>query len=439
VKQCIESVLKSLSLNKKKAKIVIVDDDSPEKALSSWLQTLSDNPNITVLKNRHNLGFIGSVNRGIKHHVESDVLMLNADTMVQGNWLDRLLAALYNSDDIASVVPWSNNSEITSLIKMAAATASPSKNDLAIIDETAANLHRQGILRDIEIPSCIGFAMLMRRSVMNEIGSLDDVDLVRGYGEEVDWCMRARDASYRHVVATGVFVAHVGTVSFRFEKTLRVKQNKEIIHQRYPKYELEYILFQRDDPLKEARLSLIDALEKKNIDWIKNAKRLLSISIEDSFDSKISLKPDSLSSIALPAALPSSYLRIAVWDHRINRQYAEKILRLARLISSQNDVSIRLLIVGEANEALWHTGVVDVIPKMHTTHDSLIGDITLLGLANCRTLLYFQDEKLYAQNTGNESGDSLGISMTSVNDEFDPVSWLAHFKQAYQLKIAENH
>ncbi|MBX9899795.1 MAG: glycosyltransferase family 2 protein [Burkholderiaceae bacterium] len=430
VKACITSVLESQTLNQTKAKIIIIDDNSPEPAVSTWLQTLSSETNITVLKNRQNLGFIGSTNRGLRHHAEADALMLNADTVVHGNWLDRLVAALYSDDNIASVVPWSNNAEITSLPKIAVASLPPTTQELAQIDTLAAQLHQQGDIADVELPSCIGFAMLMRRKVIDEIGVLDAVHLVRGYGEEVDWCLRARAAGYKHMAATGVFLSHTGTISFRFEKTLRVKQNKRVLQQRYPHYELEYALFRRDDPLSKARSVLLNALTKKQNTWLKNAQ--LRLEPDDALMQNNGANAVPLFSMALPAPLPSSCVRIAIWNLSIANPYAKKILELARLVASQKDLSVRLLVIGEANEALWHTGVVDVLPRLNSIDAPLISDMEFLGLSNCVACWVLANgkhspAKIYMDNFMS----NLKLPATIVNDQLDIVAWFETFREAH--------
>ena len=45
-------------------------------------------------------------------------------------------------------------------------------------------------------------------------GSLRADVFAQGYGEENDFCLRARHLGWRHVAAPGVFVAHVGGHSF---------------------------------------------------------------------------------------------------------------------------------------------------------------------------------------------------------------------------------
>ena len=421
VKACIDSVLCSLPLNTTRAELVVIDDASPEPALSAWLDALAATGSITLLRNRYNLGFIETTNRGLRHHPGHDALLLNADTLVQGDWIDRLGGALYSAPDIASVTPWSNNGEISSFPLIATSAPAPAAADLAQIDGLAAALHHSGKTADVELIACCGFAMLMRRSVLKQIGLLDGVGLIRGYGEEVDWCLRAGAAGYRHLAATGVFVGHTGTVSFRFEKTLRVRQNSAVLAARYPHYYSEYRRFIKDDPLGAARESLQVALTDAGSDWLARTVNL----IEGRTDFA---RP-------LPATLPTTCTRIAVWQHRLSGPGAGKILRLARLIASRQPsaLQLRLLIIGEANEALWHTGVVDVLPSTLRQESTVLTDAALVGLSGCVALL-----------TEGQQSAPTGIVHIRIDDEFDPRVWLDAWRsqneqeQGPQYPVARN-
>ena len=412
VQACIASVLRSLPYNKTRAHLIVINDASPEPEMSGWLASLSGHANVTLLHNPHNLGFIETTNRGLRLNPLHDALLLNADTLVHGDWIDRMGAALYSAPDVASVMPWSNNGEIGSFPTMATAAPTPSPTELSQIDHIAAQLHQAGQTHDVEIPSCFGFAMMMRRSVIDQIGLLDGVGLTRGYLEEVDWCMRASAVGYRHLMATAVFVAHKGTVSFRFEKRLRVRQNRTVVIARYPHYYLDYHQFTESDPLAPARHALQAGLEQAGSDWLPKALDFTQRRAEFAR--------------ALPAALPASCLRIAVWQHRLSAASAGKVLTLARIIASRcmpcarGAPVLRVLIIGEASEALWHTGVVDVLPASKSQDAPLLSDTTLVGLSGCSAVL-----------TEHADTAPIGIPHIQLDDTFEPQAWFAKWLQSH--------
>lgn len=408
---CIDSVLASLAQNATPAAVLVVDDASPEPALSAWLDGQAAAGRITLLRNRHNLGFIETCNRAMRRHPGRDIMLLNADTLVHGDWLDRLRAALYSAPDLASVTPWSNNGEISSFPAIANAARGPDAQQLARIDRTAAALRAGGGTGDIELPTCCGFAMLVRRSVLDEIGLLDGVHLVRGYGEEVDWCLRARAAGYRHLLASGVFIAHAGTVSFRFEKTLRVRQNRAVLSARHPRYHDEYDRFLADDPLQAARAALRAALAAQRCPWLAAAMHALHGADEPA-------RP-------VPAPLPASCLRIGVWQHRAHHRGNGRLLELARLIASRPQLSLRLLVIGYASEALWRTGVVDALPSGAGSNHALLGDAALLGMAGCPLVL-----------ASPELTTPVGVARVDLDQDFTPQTWLDRWLAHYAAPAA---
>jgi len=396
VQACIGSVLASLPRNRTAAKIVVIDDASPEPALSAWLDTLAAGRKITLLRNPRNLGFIEAVNRGLRQHPQHDVLLLNADTLVHGDWIDRLGKSLYSAPDIASVSPWSNNGEITSFPTIAQAAPAPDAAQLAQLDQAAAALRAQGQTADVELPSCCGFVMLIRRRVLDQIGMLDGAGMVRGYNEEVDWCMRARAAGWRHLAAVGVFIGHAGTVSFGAEKTLRVAQNRSVINTRYPGYQKEYARFKREDPLRNARQSLRTALTTAG-----TTGRLPTVAAV-------------AADLPMTGELASGAKRIAVWNHQTASRHAGKVLQLARAIASQPQLRLRMLVIGDVSEMLWHTGVVDGVPTLRSDAKVLLDDRQLLDLSGSAIVLAEEPEGIPAT-----------APVIRLSDEFNAARWLA--------------
>jgi GT2 family glycosyltransferase len=357
VQVCLRSVLESLPTNRTRARVIVVNDASPEVPLVMWLETLAANGRITLLHNTYNLGFIETINRGLKAG-RRDAVMLNADTFVHGNWIDRLRTALYASEDIASVMPWSNNGEIGSLV--AGGVDECSTKDAIRIDQAASAC----AVPNLQVPTNSGFAMMMRREVLDSIGLLDGETLVRGYLEEVDWCLRAREAGWRHVLATQVFVAHRGSASFGIEKQLRVRQNRAVIASRYPDYYREYGAFLAGTLLADARRAVIRTLEGT---WPPPMARAGDERVE------------------ADAALPSACRRVGVWRLRAGSDAFASVLREARRMSSDLR-GPRLIVFGDTNPALEHTGIVDAIPPAPPGED-IISDATLASLAGCTEML----------------------------------------------------
>ncbi len=253
--ECINSALEARKLNRTPHRMVVIEDKTPVPALAKALKVLAAKGKITLVQNRVNLGFIRSMNRAMALSPNKDVVWLNADTRVHGAWLDRLHAVAYSASDIASVTPFTNNGELMSFPRSQICHDMPDAKAHAELDELA----RQVNSAPMEIETGCGFCLYIKRAALDQVGYLDEVHLARGYGEETDWCLRARGLGWRHMGAPNVFVAHQGGISFGAEKILRVAQNNAILRQRYPDASARYKAFCLRDPIKPARQALQEA------------------------------------------------------------------------------------------------------------------------------------------------------------------------------------
>lgn len=229
---CIESVLKSV--NKVAHEILVLDDCSPEKELSEYLASLDGKDNITVLKNEENLGFVGTVNRGMEYFQGKDVLLLNSDTEVSGDWLDRMAAQAHGEDKISSVTPYSNNATIASYPSM---EGSRTIMDGLTPEQMDAYFRSVNFGRGFEIPTAIGFCMYIRRDSLDEVGLFDRETFGKGYGEENDFCMRAAQNGWKHLLAADTYVFHAGEVSFATDSEKGKASGLGIIKEKYPDYD----------------------------------------------------------------------------------------------------------------------------------------------------------------------------------------------------------
>ena len=228
---CIESVL--ASRNKEPFELIVIDDLSPEPALSEWLARASATGDFTLLVNQKNLGFVATVNRGMSLHRDRDVLLLNSDTTVANDWLDRLVRCAYGPGHVGTVTPFSNNATICSYPRFCEDNELPPGVSAKELDEAAA-VANQG--RSVDVPTAVGFCMYIRRECLTEIGLFDVETFGKGYGEENDFSLRAFAKGWRNVLAADVFVYHAGSISFAKGAVLLRERGVRALTERYPKY-----------------------------------------------------------------------------------------------------------------------------------------------------------------------------------------------------------
>jgi GT2 family glycosyltransferase len=230
--------------------IVVVDDASPEPAISEWLRSLARDGRITLLSHGQNRGFVASVNEAMARHPGRDVILLNSDTEVAAGWAERIAAHLAADPSIGTVTPFSNNATICSYPRTLAANALPPGETPATLDAAFASANAG---RRVDIPTAVGFCMAIRRGCLDRVGPFDAERYGAGYGEEVDFCMRAARAGFRHVLAGDVFVRHVGEVSFQGAGAERRVRAQALVDELYPEFQQRLAAFIPSDPPRMLR------------------------------------------------------------------------------------------------------------------------------------------------------------------------------------------
>jgi O-antigen biosynthesis protein len=263
---CLEALRKALKLPHHRA--IIINDASPDLRIARYLRQIAADGDAEVLINPYNLGFVGSVNRALNQIADGDVIILNSDTVVPSDFIDRLSAAAQTSAEIGTVTPLTNNGEFTSFPIPNTANPLPSREDIKRIDNIAAQVNADRI---VDIPSGIGFCLYVTRACLDAVGSLSE-DFGRGYLEDADFCLRARERGFRNVCAPSIFVGHAGSKSFGPERRSLIVHNLGVLEQRFPAHRTECAAFMAADPLRAAR----EAIELEAADDASHPRLLVT-------------------------------------------------------------------------------------------------------------------------------------------------------------------
>jgi GT2 family glycosyltransferase/glycosyltransferase involved in cell wall biosynthesis len=246
---CLERVLETTS--RTESELVVVNDASPDPELCAALERWAQDGRITLLTNPVNLGFPGAANRGMRLHPDRDVVLLNSDAEASGDWLDRLKCAAYSADDIGTVTPLGEAASIMSYPGRGARTSG--QLDCAQIDRIARQVNPEQLL---ELPVGVGFCLYIKRACLDETGRFDESTFGAGYGEENDFCLRARRKGWRHMGAANLFVGHAGGKSFGRSKEVLMERNARVLNALHPGYDTLIADFLAADPLLAARRAI---------------------------------------------------------------------------------------------------------------------------------------------------------------------------------------
>jgi O-antigen biosynthesis protein len=253
-RRCAASLVRHVNAGQHRV-IVILDgppDDETVRAVDELRQADAD---LVVLAHDTPRGFIVSVNQGVAVS-DRDVVLLNSDTQVTRGWLEKLAAAAGSDPAIATVTPFSNNATICSLPTFLAENTLPTGYD---VDALAALVERVAAREYPPLPTGVGACLYIKREVLREAGAFDEA-FGLGYGEEIDFCLRASALGYRHVLDDATFIFHEGSRSFGASRQRRVRRAERVIRARYPAFRAQVSRFIREDPIARARGRVLAAL-----------------------------------------------------------------------------------------------------------------------------------------------------------------------------------
>ena len=254
VRLCLESLIPQLDPGRVRA--IVIEDASPDPEIVRYLAQMRARgiAGLTILENEGNLGFIGTVNRGFALlEPGEDALLVNADTILPPGLVERLARHCHAWAGIASVTPMSNNGSIVSFPGLV--DPNPPALGLGVEALDAAFARHGGA--PVVIPTGVGFCLHLNRAALDEVGPLSP-EWGRGYCEEVDWCLKARDLGWVHLAATDAFVIHEGSVSFGVAtRTALMAVNHTRLERLYPEFMPEVYAHLRADPLEDLRIAVL--------------------------------------------------------------------------------------------------------------------------------------------------------------------------------------
>lgn len=262
-------------------KVIVVDNGSIDSSVDMIRRNFSW---IKLIENEVNLGFAKANNQGIKHALREGadyILLLNNDTkVIRGDWLTRMVEVAEASPDVGIVG-----------CKLIFTDRRIQHAGCRINVRGAFNIgtgqRDDGTYDEIKDVDCIiGAAFMIKRSVVQKIGLLDE-RFSPAFLEETDYCVRASMAGYRIIYNPRTTIIHYGGVTVKKHLKLQMDFVRHKNRLRFmllnfpmkwmlrrPKYELKIIIGSVVKKKDETRkLSPLNA--KLREDWPLNLITLL--------------------------------------------------------------------------------------------------------------------------------------------------------------------
>lgn len=222
----IHPLLKSIAAQKNVNVVgtIIVDDGSDRKTKQALAGFQREYPSLDVLENSRRMGFTKSANKGLRASSSPIVFLLNSDTVLGPHSLGRMSEALMKERFIGIVGPLSNAGGFQSiprhkktllerLLRSTPRNPMPSWDDIVTIETGLSDIFGTN---SVEVPFLNGFCLGVKQEVLESCGVLDEDGFPDGYGEEIDYCIRAKARGFVASLVPGAYVAHKKSQSYGF-------------------------------------------------------------------------------------------------------------------------------------------------------------------------------------------------------------------------------
>lgn len=212
VRELLDRCLASIRSERYAIEIAVIDNASTD---DSAALVRDKYPQVTLIANEVNRGFTGGNNQGLAAAQGRYVLVLNPDTEIVGEALDRLVDYLEAHPPVGAVGPLLLNPD---------RSIQPSRRRFPTVltgffeSTWLQSLAPRGVLRRYymedapanvvqEVDWLTGACTLFRRAVLDRVGGYDEVNFFM-YSEELDLCRRIKAAGWRIVYVPDAQVIH---------------------------------------------------------------------------------------------------------------------------------------------------------------------------------------------------------------------------------------
>jgi len=214
---CVRSVLASTV----PVEAIVVDNRSTDNSMDILRRDFPAEDRLKIIENQENLGFAKANNIALPVAQGDYLLFLNPDCLIRPDTLSRMLTVMeqhpqtgmagcliLNPDGSeqagcrrAVPTPWRTFVRLTRLYKFS--KYHPKLNSFIQTDTPLP-------AEPVQIEAISGAFMLVRRTVLETVGPLDEGYFM--HCEDLDWCMRFRQAGFQILFVPDVEILHVGGI-----------------------------------------------------------------------------------------------------------------------------------------------------------------------------------------------------------------------------------
>ncbi|MFX1394280.1 MAG: glycosyltransferase family 2 protein [Promethearchaeota archaeon] len=201
--------LKSLSKQSyKNFEIIIVDNGSKYYTyleLKTFLKEFESNLKIKLFRSEYNLYFTGGNNKGIRKAKGDYICLLNNDTEVVSDFLEKVVNYLDKNENVGMLCPKILFFKDKNRIWFGGAYLNP--RSIHFSYHLGFNQKDNGKYDQIKEPAYVcGAALITRRKVIEEIGLMDEIFFI--YIDDTDWSYLTKEKGYKIIYFPETIVYH---------------------------------------------------------------------------------------------------------------------------------------------------------------------------------------------------------------------------------------
>lgn len=217
VRNCLHSVL---AYTEPPYRLILVDDGSQEET-ASFVRNFAQEQGVTLIRNEQAKGYTLAANQGLRASTADYAVLLNSDTIVTPQWIDRMIRCARSSDTIGVVGPVSNTASWQSVPVIFNEEGDWADNPLPegmSINDMGRLVAQNSGCQYPTVGFLNGFCYMIRRQVLDTVGIFDEETFAKGYGEENDYSLRVHAAGWQLAVADDAYVFHAQSRSYSSER-----------------------------------------------------------------------------------------------------------------------------------------------------------------------------------------------------------------------------
>jgi len=211
---CVTSLFRSSC----QVNVVVSDNASSDDSLARLHIFHGDDPRLTIIRNSTNLGFSAGCNKGLPHATGDYVLFINPDCVVGSQTVVRMLETMEAHPEIGMAGCLIRNVDGSEQIGCRRYVPTPWRSFVRVLrldrlfprDPRFQTFNLAGTRlpeNPVVIEAISGAFMFVRRKALEQVGHLDEHYFL--HCEDLDWCMRFRQAGYTILFVPGVEITHL--------------------------------------------------------------------------------------------------------------------------------------------------------------------------------------------------------------------------------------